>query len=183
VLRDVQASPSTLIDYRKAFLMMPEAVLMCVLNSHLIGFCSDRHRFSQSSVTRATGRRHALTPFSTSRPHTLLDRFSSLFRRSQANTDGSASTELQQYPHMNQVALVRDKQVCPLDCSDRRSPTTPTCSHYTLLHGRNDSVTGRNASRTPLGGLVAFWSSVVSLALPQIPISSIDTKIGILTHY
>jgi hypothetical protein len=151
--------------------MMPEAVFMCVLNSHLIGFCSDRHRSSQSSVTRATGRRHALT-----RPRTLLSRFSSLFRRSQTSTDGSASTELERYPHVDRVALVRDKQVCPLDCSDRRSPMTFTCSHYTLLRGRNDSATGRNALRTPLGGLVAFWSSVVSLALPQIPISSIDTK-------
>jgi hypothetical protein len=80
-----------------------------------------RPSYSQPSATRgthprsSTRRRRALIP-SPSRPRTLLGRFTSLFRRFQHGTNGSA--ELQQStrqivgPHAVEVGPVRDKQVC-----------------------------------------------------------------------
>jgi hypothetical protein len=120
MLRDFEPSVSMPVKYREAFLMMDGTVYMCVsmLNQSVVvqtlTFQSSARRLRSS-----THRRHALTPSSTSHSYALSTNFSSLFRRSQLNTD--ESIQLQQppprsavsghSPHAIDVAAVRDKEV------------------------------------------------------------------------
>jgi hypothetical protein len=62
-----------------------------------------------------------------------------------------------------EVPAVRDKQVCLARAIFDRQVQQFLCSHCMLLGCRCELVTGRNASRTPRGGLVFFLTCCVSV--------------------